>query len=150
MTLKAKMIPSMLVDFLVSSQAAKAEGTAGQYKESGMFMVGGHQWKLRCYSTCINDHEWMDGCSRRHCRHPRSCAQIPNGTCIVAAMNTALTLGDTVALYYCCQGCDCFLPRRRGYCFMRWLGTQMMKMISFEFKLQSSLFHDSGSTRKRI
>jgi hypothetical protein len=41
MALDAKMIPSMQVDFLVSSQEVKAEGTAGQYKESGTFMVGG-------------------------------------------------------------------------------------------------------------
>jgi hypothetical protein len=46
MALDAKMIPSMKVDFSVSSQDAKAEGTAGQYKESGTFMAGGHQWKL--------------------------------------------------------------------------------------------------------
>jgi hypothetical protein len=60
MTLKAEMIPSMLVDFLVSSQEAKAEGTAGQYKESSMFMVGGSQWMLCCYPTGMNDHQWMD------------------------------------------------------------------------------------------
>ena len=60
MALDAKMIPSMQVDFSVSSQEAKAEGTAGQYKESGTFMVGGRQWKLRCYPTGMNDHQWMD------------------------------------------------------------------------------------------
>jgi hypothetical protein len=41
MALHTKMIPSMQVDFSVSSQEAKAEGTAGQYKESSTFMVGG-------------------------------------------------------------------------------------------------------------
>jgi hypothetical protein len=41
MALDAKMVPSMQVDFLVSSQEAKAEGTASNFKESGMFMVGG-------------------------------------------------------------------------------------------------------------
>ena len=60
MVLDAKMIPSMQVDFSVSSQEAKAEGTVGKFKESGTFMVGGHQWKLRCYPTGMNDHQWMD------------------------------------------------------------------------------------------
>jgi hypothetical protein len=41
MALDAKMVPSMQVDFLVSSQEAKAEGTASNFKESSMFMVGG-------------------------------------------------------------------------------------------------------------
>ena len=56
MALDAKMIPSMQVDFLVSSQEAKAEGTAGQYKDSDTFMVGDRQWKLHCYPTGMNDH----------------------------------------------------------------------------------------------
>jgi hypothetical protein len=34
MALDAKMIPSMQVDFSISSQEVKVEGTAGQYKES--------------------------------------------------------------------------------------------------------------------
>jgi hypothetical protein len=35
-------------------------------------------------------YEWssVDGCSRKHCCRPRSSAQIPNATCLVAAMNT--------------------------------------------------------------
>jgi hypothetical protein len=53
------MIPSMQVNFLDSSQEAKAEGTAANFKESGMSMVGGHQWKLRCYPIGMNDHQWM-------------------------------------------------------------------------------------------
>jgi hypothetical protein len=53
MALDAKMISSMQVDFLVSSQEEKVEGTAGQYKESGTFMVGGRQWKLHCYPTLL-------------------------------------------------------------------------------------------------
>jgi hypothetical protein len=56
MALDAKMIPSMQVDFSVSSEEAKAEGTADNFKESGAFMVGGRQWKLRCYPTGMNDH----------------------------------------------------------------------------------------------
>jgi hypothetical protein len=60
MALHTKMIPSMQVDFSVSSQEAKAEGTAGQYKESSTFMVGGRQWKLHCYHTGMNCHQWMD------------------------------------------------------------------------------------------
>jgi hypothetical protein len=56
MALNAKMIPSMQVDFSFSSQEEKAEGTAGNFKGSGTFMVGGRQWKLRCYPTCMNDH----------------------------------------------------------------------------------------------
>jgi hypothetical protein len=56
MALDAKMIPSMQVDFLVSSQEATAEGTAGKFKESDMFMVGGRQWKLHCYPIGMNDH----------------------------------------------------------------------------------------------
>jgi hypothetical protein len=60
MALDAKMVPSMQVDFLVSSQEAKAEGTTSNFKESGMFMVGGRQWKLGCYPTGMNDHQWMD------------------------------------------------------------------------------------------
>jgi hypothetical protein len=60
MALDAKMIPSMQVDFSVSSQEATTEGTAGKFKESGRFMVGGRQWKLRCYPTGMNDHQWMD------------------------------------------------------------------------------------------
>ena len=60
MALDAKIIPSMQVYFSVSSQEAKAEGTTGQYKESGTFVVGGRQWKLRCYPTGMNDHQWMD------------------------------------------------------------------------------------------
>ena len=67
MALDAKMIPSMQVDFSVSSQEAKAEGTAGNFKES-VFMVGGRQWKLRCYPTGMNDHQWMD---------------VPNGIAVV-------------------------------------------------------------------
>jgi hypothetical protein len=59
MILDTKMIPSMQVNFSVSSQEAKAEGTAGNFKESGTFMVGGRQWKLCCYSTCMKDHQWM-------------------------------------------------------------------------------------------
>jgi hypothetical protein len=58
--LDVKMIPSMQVDFSVSSQEAKAEETAGQYKEPGTFMMGGHQWKLHCYPRRMNDHQWMD------------------------------------------------------------------------------------------
>jgi hypothetical protein len=54
------MIPSMQVDFSVSSQEATIEGTAGKFKESGTFLVGGCQWKLRCYPTSMNDHQWMD------------------------------------------------------------------------------------------
>jgi hypothetical protein len=54
------MIISMQVDLSVSSQEAKAEGTAGQYKKHGTFMVGGCQWKLRCYPIGMNDHHWMD------------------------------------------------------------------------------------------
>jgi hypothetical protein len=60
MALDAKMIPSMQVDFSVSSQEATTEGIAGKVKESGTFMVGGHQWKLHCYPTGMNDHQWMD------------------------------------------------------------------------------------------
>jgi hypothetical protein len=60
MALDAKMIPSMQVDFSVSSQEAKAEGTAGNFKESSTFMVRGRQWKLRCYHTRMNDQQWMD------------------------------------------------------------------------------------------
>jgi hypothetical protein len=60
MALDAKMVPSMQFDFSVSIQEAKAEGTAGQYKEFGMFMAGGRQWRLHCYPTCMNDHQWMD------------------------------------------------------------------------------------------
>jgi hypothetical protein len=60
MALDTKMIPSMQVDFLVSSQEATAEGIAGKFKESGMFMVGGRQWKLHCYPRGMNDHQWMD------------------------------------------------------------------------------------------
>jgi hypothetical protein len=41
MALDAKMFPSLQVDFLVSIQEAKAEGTAVLYKEYGLFMVGG-------------------------------------------------------------------------------------------------------------
>jgi hypothetical protein len=37
MALDAKMIPFMQVDLSVSSQKARAEGTVGQYKESGTF-----------------------------------------------------------------------------------------------------------------
>jgi hypothetical protein len=48
-----------------------------------------------------------------------------------------LTHGNTVALYYYCQACDCSVPRRCEYCCMRWLETQMMKMIRLEFKLQT-------------
>jgi hypothetical protein len=59
MDLDAKMITSIQVDFLLSSQEAKAEGTTGQYKEF-VFMVGGHQWKLCCYPTGMNDHQWVD------------------------------------------------------------------------------------------
>jgi hypothetical protein len=58
MALDATMIPSMHVDLSVSSQEAKAEGTACNFKES--VMVGGRQWKLRCYPTGMNDHQWMD------------------------------------------------------------------------------------------
>jgi hypothetical protein len=54
MALDAKMIPSMQVDFSVSSQEATAEGTEGKYKESGTFMVGGRQWKLHCYPIGMN------------------------------------------------------------------------------------------------
>ena len=68
MALDAKMIPSMQVDFSVSSQEVKAEGTTGQYKESSTFMVGGRQWKLRCYPIGMNDHQWMD---------------VPDGTAVV-------------------------------------------------------------------
>jgi hypothetical protein len=60
MALHAKMIPSVQVNFSVSSQEVKDEGTAGNFKESGTFIVGGRQWKLRCYPTCMNDHQWMD------------------------------------------------------------------------------------------
>jgi hypothetical protein len=66
--LEAKMVPSMQVDFSISSQQAKAEGTTCPYKESGMFMVGGRQWKLCCYPTGMNEHQWMD---------------VPNGITIV-------------------------------------------------------------------
>jgi hypothetical protein len=54
------MFSSMQVDFSVSGQEAKVEGTAGQYMESGMFMVGSHQWRLHYYPTSMNDHQWMD------------------------------------------------------------------------------------------
>jgi hypothetical protein len=60
MALDAKMIPSMQVDFSVSSQETKVEGTAGNFKEFGTFMVGGRQWKLLCYPIGMNDHQWMD------------------------------------------------------------------------------------------
>jgi hypothetical protein len=60
MSLDAKMIPYMQVDFSVSSQEAKAEGTIGHYKKSGTFMVGGRKWRLHCYPTGMNDHQWMD------------------------------------------------------------------------------------------
>jgi hypothetical protein len=60
MALDDKMTPSIQVDFSVSSQEAKAEGAVGQYKESVMFTVGGRQWRLHCYPTCRNDHQWMD------------------------------------------------------------------------------------------
>jgi hypothetical protein len=43
MALDPKMIPYMQFDFSVSSQEAKAEGTVGNFKESGTFMVGGRQ-----------------------------------------------------------------------------------------------------------
>jgi hypothetical protein len=56
MALDAKMIPFMQVDFLVSRQEAKAEGTSGNFKESSTFMVGGRQWKLHYYPTGMNDH----------------------------------------------------------------------------------------------
>jgi hypothetical protein len=58
-TLDTKMIPSMQVDVSVSSQETTAEGTAGKFKESDTFMVGGRQWKLCCYPTCMNDHKWI-------------------------------------------------------------------------------------------
>jgi hypothetical protein len=60
MALDDKMIPSMKVDFSVSSQEAKAQGTASYYKEFGTFMGGGYQWKLCCYPIGMNDHQWMD------------------------------------------------------------------------------------------
>jgi hypothetical protein len=60
MALDAKMIPSNQGDFSISSQEATTEGTASNFKESDTFVVGGHQWKLRCYPTSMNDHQWMD------------------------------------------------------------------------------------------
>jgi hypothetical protein len=60
MALFAKMIPSMQVDFSVSIQEEKVEGTIGNFKESSMFMVGGRHWKPRCYPTGMNGHQWMD------------------------------------------------------------------------------------------
>jgi hypothetical protein len=60
MDVDAKMIPSMQVDFPVSSQEATAEKTAGKFKEYDTLMVGCHQWKLRCYPRGMNDHQWMD------------------------------------------------------------------------------------------
>jgi hypothetical protein len=59
-----------------------------------------------------------------------------------------LTHGDTVTLYYCCQACDCFLPHRYEYCCVRWLETQMMKMIRFEFKLQKKFVSWIGIYKK--
>jgi hypothetical protein len=61
-----------------------------------------------------------------------------------------LTHGDTVALYYCCQAYDFFLPCRCKYCCVRWLECQTMKMILLSSSYKRSLFHESGSTRKRI
>ena len=55
----ANMFPALQIDFSVSSQEAKAEGTTGQYKEFIPFMVGSHQWRLRCYPTGMKDHQWM-------------------------------------------------------------------------------------------
>jgi hypothetical protein len=60
MALNAKMIPSMQVDFSISSHEEKAEGIAGQYRESGTVKVGGCQWRLLCYPIGMNDHQWMD------------------------------------------------------------------------------------------
>jgi hypothetical protein len=56
MALDAKMIHSMQVDFSVSSQEVIEEGPADKFKESDVFMVGGRQWKLRCYPIGMNDH----------------------------------------------------------------------------------------------
>jgi hypothetical protein len=60
MALNTKMVHSMKVDFSFSSKEVTAEGSTGKFKESSMFMVGGHQWKLCCYPTGMNDHQWMD------------------------------------------------------------------------------------------
>jgi hypothetical protein len=27
---------------------------------AGTFMAGGRQWRLHCYPTGMNDHQWMD------------------------------------------------------------------------------------------
>jgi hypothetical protein len=59
-----------------------------------------------------------------------------------------LTHGNTVALYYCCQACDSFLPRRCEYCCVRWLETQTIKIIRFEFKLQKKFASWIGIYKK--
>jgi hypothetical protein len=85
MALDTKMIPSMQVDFSVSSQEAKVEGTTGNFKESGMFMVGSRQWKLRCYPSSMKDHKWM------HVPDDIVIVLVPlhkSRTCLVAAMKT--------------------------------------------------------------
>jgi hypothetical protein len=56
MSLDTKIIPSMQVDFSVSSHKAKVEGAASQYNECGTIMAGVYQWRLRCCPTGMNDH----------------------------------------------------------------------------------------------
>jgi hypothetical protein len=60
MSLDDKMIPFVQVDFSISRQEATAEGTASKFMESSTFMMGSRQWKLHCYPTGMNDHQWMD------------------------------------------------------------------------------------------
>ncbi|RCV38973.1 hypothetical protein SETIT_8G185600v2 [Setaria italica] len=55
MALHTTMFPVSQVDFSVSSAEAKAEGTIEQYKESSTFMIGGCQWRIRCYPMGIHD-----------------------------------------------------------------------------------------------
>jgi hypothetical protein len=98
-------------------------------------------------------YEWwsVDGCPRRHCRRPHSCAQIPNGTCLVAAMNThthtwrhSRIMLLFVKLVTACFHVGASIVLCDGWRSKRW----RCYVLSSCYK--RSLFHESGSTRKRI
>jgi hypothetical protein len=97
-------------------------------------MVGGRQWKLRCYPIGMNDHKWMD------CPDDIAIILVPVHKSQMACVSLliwihTLTHGDTITLC-CCLSSLWLLPRRCEYCCMRWLETQTLKMICFEFKRQ--------------
>jgi hypothetical protein len=107
-------------------------------------MVGGRQWRLRCYPTCMNDQQWMDV--------PNNIVVVPVHAHKSQMVSVSLLLwihtlthGDTVALYYSCQACGCFLPCRCEYYCVRW-----MELYILSSSYKRSLFHESGSTKKRL